>query len=143
MFTSGERMITGQTRTAPLAAEPVRALLRQLLGDLSTLCRQEIALAKADLSGSLCVARRSIGVLALGGAIIFGGFLALLAAAILGLGALLPMWLAALTVGFTVMILGGALLKVGQSGVGAAKFSPARSKESLRRDKDVLARSGP
>ena len=141
MFTSGERMITGQTRTAPLAAEPVRALLRQLLGDLSTLCRQEIALAKADLSGSLCVARRSIGVLALGGAIIFGGFLALLAAAILGLGALLPMWLAALTVGFTVMILGGALLKVGQSGVGAAKFSPARSKESLRRDKDVLARS--
>ena len=141
MFTSGERMISGQTRTAPLAAEPVRALLRQLLGDLSTLCRQEIALAKADLSGSLCVARRSIGVLALGGAIIFGGFLALLAAAILGLGALLPMWLAALTVGFTVVILGGALLKVGQSGVGAAKFSPARSKESLRRDKDVLARS--
>jgi hypothetical protein len=143
MFTSGERMITGQTRTAPLAAEPVRALLRQLLGDLSTLCRQEIALAKADLSGALCVARRSIGVLALGGAIIFAGFLAMLAAAIVGLGALMPMWLAALTVGFTVVILGGALLKVGQSGVGAAKFSPARSKESLRRDKDVLVRSGP
>jgi hypothetical protein len=142
MFTSGERSITGQTRTAPLAAEPVRALLRQLLRDLSTLCRQEIALAKADLSGSLCVARRNIGVLALGGAIIFGGFLALLAAAIVGLGALLPMWLAALAVGVTVVILGGVLLKVGQSGVGAARFSTARSKESLRRDKDVLARSG-
>jgi len=141
MFTSGERNITGQTRTAPLAAEPVRALLRQLLQDLSTLCRQEIALARADLSSSLCVARRSIGVLALGSAIVFGGFLALLAAAILGLGALMPMWLAALAVGVTVVILGGVLLKVGQSGVGAAKFSTARSKESLRRDKDVLARS--
>jgi hypothetical protein len=143
MFTSGERMITGQTRTAPLAAEPVRALLRQLLGDLSTLCRQEIALAKADLSGALCVARRSIGVLALGGAIIFAGFLAMLAAAIVGLGALMPMWLAALAVGVTVVILGGVLLKMGQSAVGTAKFSPARSKESLRRDKDVLVRSGP
>lgn len=142
MFTSGERMITGQTRTAPLAAEPVRALLRQLLGDLSTLCRQEIALAKADLSGALCVARRSIGVLALGGAIIFAGFLAMLAAAIVGLGALMPMWLAALAVGVTVVILGGVLLKMGQSAVGTAKFSPARSKESLRRDKDVLVRSG-
>jgi VIT1/CCC1 family predicted Fe2+/Mn2+ transporter len=133
MFTSGERIITGQTRTAPLAAEPIRALLRQLLKELSTLCRQEIALAKADLSGSLCVARRSIGVLALGGALIFGGFLALLAAAIL----------AALALVVTVVILGGVLLKVGQSGVGAAKFSPARSKESLRRDKDLLVRSGP
>jgi hypothetical protein len=142
MFTSGERMISGQTRTAPLAAEPVRALLRQLLGDLSTLCRQEIALAKADLSGALCVARRSIGVLALGGAIIFAGFLAMLAAAIVGLGALMPMWLAALAVGVTVVILGGVLLKMGQSAVGTAKFSPARSKESLRRDKDVLVRSG-
>jgi hypothetical protein len=117
-------------------------LLRQLLRDLSTLCRQEIALAKADLSGSLCLARRNIGVLALGGAIIFGGFLALLAAAIVGLGGLMPLWLAALAVGVTVVILGGVLLKVGQSGVGAAKFSTARSKESLRRDKDVLARSG-
>jgi hypothetical protein len=143
MFMSGERNITGQTRTAPLAAEPVRTLLRQLLKDLSTLCRQEISLAKADLSGSLCVARRSIGVLALGGAIVFGGFLALLAAAILGLGVLMPMWLAALTVGVAVVILGGVLLKVGQSGVGAAKLSPMRSKESLRRDKDVLVRSGP
>jgi hypothetical protein len=142
MFTSGERIITGQTRTAPLAAEPVRTLLRQLLGDLSTLCRQEIALAKADLTGSLCVARRSIAVLALGGAIIFAGLLALLAAAIVGLGALMPMWLAALAVGVTVVILGGVLLKVGQSAVGTAKFSPARSKESLRRDKDVLVRSG-
>jgi hypothetical protein len=142
MFTSGERIITGQTRTAPLAAEPVRTLLRQLLGDLSTLCRQEIALAKADLTGSLCVARRSIGVLALGGAIIFAGFLALLAAAIVGLGALMPMWLAALAVGVAVVILGGVLLKMGQSAVGTAKFSPARSKESLLRDKDVLVRSG-
>jgi hypothetical protein len=142
MFMSGERIITGQTRTAPLAAEPVRTLLRQLLGDLSTLCRQEIALAKADLTGSLCVARRSIGVLALGGAIIFAGFLALLAAAIVGLGALMPMWLAALAVGVAVVILGGVLLKMGQSAVGTAKFSPARSKESLLRDKDVLVRSG-
>ena len=48
MITSGERIIIEQARTASLAAEPVRSLLRQLLKDLSTLCRQEMALAKAD-----------------------------------------------------------------------------------------------
>ncbi len=140
MFTSGERIITGQTRTAPLAAEPVRALL-QLLQDLSTLCRQEIALAR-QISPARCAWRAAVSRRWRWGVRSLGGFLALLAAAIVGLGALMPMWLAALTVGFTVVILGGALLKVGQSGVGAAKFSPARSKESLRRDKDVLVRSG-
>jgi Putative Actinobacterial Holin-X, holin superfamily III len=141
MITSGERIITGQPRTASLAAEPVRSLLRQLLKDVSTLCRQEIALAKADVSASLCSARRSIGVLAVGGAVLFGGFLALLGAAILALGAVMAMWLAALVVGVTVVILGGVLVKVGQAGVGTARLTPMTSKESLRRDKKVLVRS--
>jgi Putative Actinobacterial Holin-X, holin superfamily III len=143
MITSGERIITGPERTASLAAEPVRSLLRQLFKDLSTLCRQEMALAKADLSGSLCAARRSIAVLMVGGAVLFGGLLALLSAAILALGAIMPMWLAALVVGMTVVILGCILLKVGQSGVGTVRLNAATSKESLRRDKAVLVRSGP
>jgi hypothetical protein len=143
MITPGERIITGPARTASLASEPVRSLLRQLLKDLSTLCRQEMALAKADLSGSLCAARRSIVVLMVGGAVLFGGLLALLSAAILALGALMPMWLAALVVGVTVVILGCILLKVGQSGVGTVRLTAATSKESLRRDKAVLVRSGP
>jgi Putative Actinobacterial Holin-X, holin superfamily III len=143
MITSGERIITGQAGTASLAAEPVRSLLRQLLKDLSTLCRQEMALAKADLSGSLCAVRRSIAVLVIGGAVLFSGLLALLSAAILALGTIMPMWLAALVVGVTVVILGGVLLKVGQTGVGTARLTPVTSKESLRRDRDLLVRSGP
>jgi Putative Actinobacterial Holin-X, holin superfamily III len=143
MITSEERIITGQARTASLAAEPVRSLLRQLLKDLSTLCRQEMALAKADLSGSLCAARRSIAVLVVGGAVLFGGLLALLSAAILGLGAIMPMWMAALVVGVSVAILGCVLLKVGQSGVGTVRLTPMQSKESLRRDKALLVRGSP
>jgi len=142
MITSGERFITGQTRPAPLASEPVKSLLGQLLKDLSTLCRQEMALAKADLSASICAATRSLAVLVVGGAVFFCGFLALLSAAILALGAVMPMWLAALVVGVTVMILGGVLLKVGKSGVGTGALTFVKSKESLRRDKDVLVRSG-
>jgi hypothetical protein len=142
MITSGERIITGQAHTASLAAEPVRSLLRQLLKDLSTLCRQEMALAKADLSGSLCAARRSITVLMVGGLVLFGGLLALLSAAILALGSIMPMWVAALVVGVTVVILGCVLLKVGQSGVGTVRLTPVTSRESLRRDKAILVRSG-
>ena len=142
MITSEKHIFTGPTRTAPLAAEPIRSLLRQLLKDLSTLCRQEMALAKADLAASWCAARRSIVVLMIGGAVIFCGLLALLGAAILGLGTVVPLWLAALTVGVTVVIVGCVLLKVGQSGVGTTTLTPTRSKESLRRDKELLVRSG-
>jgi hypothetical protein len=78
-----------------------------------------------------------------GGAVLFGGLLALLGAAILGLGVIMPMWLAALVVGVSVAILGCVLLKVGQSGVGTVRLTPMQSKESLRRDKALLVRSGP
>lgn len=141
MITAGERIITGQTRTASLASEPFRSLLGQLLKDLSTLCRQEMALAKADLSASVCTAGRSIAALMVGGVVLCGGFLALVSAAILALGAIMQMWLAALVVGATLVILGCVLLKVGKSGVGTGGLTLVKSKESLRRDKDVLVRS--
>ncbi len=115
MITAGERGLSTQPRTAPLAAEPVTGLLRQLLRELSTLCRQEVALAKTYFSTSLAVVGKSIAVLAMGGAVIFGGFLALLSAAILALGAVMPMWLASLATGSAVVILGSVLLKIGQS----------------------------
>jgi hypothetical protein len=101
-----------------------------------------MALAKADLSGSLCAARRSITVRMVGGLVLFGGLLALLSAAILALGSIMPMWVAALVVGVTVVILGCVLLKVGQSGVGTVRLTPVTSRESLRRDKAILVRSG-
>ncbi len=114
MITAGERRLVRQSRTAPLAAEPVAGLLRQLLGELSTLCRQEVALAKTDFAASLAAVGKSIAVLAIGGAVVFGGFLALLSAAILALGAVMPMWLASLTTAIAVVILGSVLLRIGQ-----------------------------
>jgi hypothetical protein len=142
MITSGERTVMGPSRTAPLAAEPVTGLLRQLLRELSTLCRQEVALAKTDFSSSLAAVGKSIAVVAIAGAVIFGGFLALLSAAILALGAVMSMWLAALTTGVAVVILGSVLLKIGQSKLGGHDMTSARSRKSLRRDKEVLARAG-
>jgi uncharacterized membrane protein len=88
-----------------------RALLRRLLSELSTLIRQEFALAVAELIQSLG-AFRAVAVVLAGGAIaLLAGFLLLLTAAVLGLAALLPPWLAALVVAVVVLAIGFGLLQ--------------------------------
>jgi hypothetical protein len=141
MITSRQRRLDLPQRAASLTAEPAPVLIRQLLGDLATLCRQELALAKADLSDSLAAAGKSATLIALGGAALFGGFLVLLSAAILALGTVIAMWLASLAVGVGVLLAGCLLLKIGVARARAARRPALQSTDSLRRDKDVLSRS--
>ncbi len=141
MSTSRERRLEPPPRSAALTAEPAPVLIRQLLGDLATLCRQELALAKADFSDCLSAASKSIALMAIGGAALFGGFLVLLGAAILALGTVIALWLASLAVGVAVVVVGSLLLKTGLTRASAAKRPMLQSTDSLRRDKDVLSRS--
>ncbi|MCA1599763.1 MAG: phage holin family protein, partial [Chloroflexi bacterium] len=71
--------------------------LGELFGDLAgqtgLLVREEVALAKAELTQNATRAGKEIGVLVIGGAVAYAGLLALLAAAILGLATALPAWL--------------------------------------------------
>ena len=59
--------------------ESVPALLRRLMDELATLFRQEIALATAELSGALTRLLLGMGSLAGGVAVLYAGFLALVA----------------------------------------------------------------
>ena len=73
-----------------------------LLGDLakqvSALVRQELDLARSEIASSLMQAGRGAGLTGLGGVLIHAGFLALVAAAVLGLvQAGIDPWVAAVT----------------------------------------------
>jgi hypothetical protein len=123
-----------------LEGDTTLGLLKRLMEELMTLLRQEMALATAEVSGA--IARLSAGILSMatGGAVLFAGFLTLIAAAVLGLATVVDAWLAALLVGGIVTVIGITLVVAGRRSVDPASLKPQRSPESLRKDKDVLSR---
>jgi len=118
-------------------------LLRRLTDELSTLLRQELSLATAEISRSMRVMLSGAASLAVGGAVLFTGLLAMLAAAVLGLATVLHPWLAALVIGAAVAILGVGLVLAGIRSLDPSTLKPSRTAESLRKDKDVITRRQP
>jgi hypothetical protein len=134
-------MLSGNGRIEPDVEEPrrrfgrpVTALLSDLAGETSTLVRQEIALFKAELNEKLGRMGVGAGALAAGAVITFSGWLALVAAAILGLSHVLAPWLSALIVGILVIALGAGLALFGKSRLKADALVPHRTLNSLRED---------
>jgi hypothetical protein len=135
-------MLSGNGRLGPdfdgprvRSGRPVAALLSDLAGETSTLVRQEIALFKAELSEKLTRMGVGAAALAAGGVIAFSGWLALVAAAILGLSHVLAPWLSALIIGILVMGLAAGLALFGKSRLNADALVPRRTLNSLREDR--------
>ncbi len=113
--------------------------LGELLGDLmqqtGTLVRQEMKLATTELSDKASRVGKDVGALAVGGAVAYAGFLALLAAIIIGLGQLgLPWWIAALIVGVVVVGIGGLMVQKGLTALKHQDMMPQQTITSLKED---------
>lgn len=118
-------------------------LLRRLTDELATLLRQELALATSEISRSMRVILTGAASLAVGGAVLYTGLLAMLAAAVLGLATVLHPWLAALVIGAAVTLIGIVLVSIGVRSLDPSTLKPSRTTESLRRDRDVITRRQP
>lgn len=121
-------------------AESPAGLLRRLVDELTTLVRQEIALATSEMTRSLGEARTGVASVATGGAVLFAGILVLLAAAVLALAEVMEAWLAALIVGVIVAAVGYGMLQAGKKKLDPSHLKPVRTQESLRRDKELFDR---
>jgi hypothetical protein len=118
----------------------------QLLADLSNestaLVRNEIDLAKAEISEKVTQVGLAVAALAAGGLVLFAGFLVLLDAAVFGLSKVLEPYgwpaLAALIVAVATMIIGAIILMIGKSSLKPENLSPRRTAESLRRDTQMV-----
>jgi fatty acid desaturase len=112
--------------------------LGQLFADLSqqmtTLVRQEVALATTETGHKLARVGRDIGFLALGGAVAYAGFLAIVAALVLLLAALVPGWLAALIVGVVVGAIGYVLVQKGLAALKREDLAPRQTIDTLKED---------
>ena len=121
-------VIAGQERS-------VGELVGALSSDLSLLMRQEVALAKAEMSQKAALAAKQGGKIAAGGLLAYVGALALTAALIAGLAAIgVAVWLSALIVGIVYAAVGFFILKSGLDGLKKTPPTPARTVQTLKDD---------
>lgn len=111
-------------------------LFSELSRETSTLFRQEIALAKTEMTEKATTVGKNVGFLAVGGAVAYAGFLVLLGALVVILALFLPWWLSALIVGVIVAAVGYALVQKGLSTLKQVDMAPRETIESLKEDKE-------
>lgn len=107
-------------------------LFGELTREITTLVKQEINLAKTEMSHKFSSVGKNVGFLAAGGMLAYSGFLVLLAAIVIILNQVgLPLWASALLVGLLVTGIGGFLVKKGIDAFKKADFVPHETIESL------------
>jgi len=116
----------------PKPDRSMAGLLADLADQVSLLFRQEVALLKAELLEKLGLIGQGVGAVAIGALIVFSGWLALLAAAVLGLAVVMAPSLAALIVCLATLGLGAVLLYFGKSRLDAQSLAMRRTLGSLR-----------
>ena len=117
------------------------ALFSDLTRDVVDLVRQEIALARAEMSTKIGGAQAALTSIAIGAAILLAGLFIILLAIVKGVEMILPPsvapWLAPLIVGAVVIAIGYVMLKGGSSKLTADNLMPHKTMDSLKRDKIV------
>jgi predicted lipid-binding transport protein (Tim44 family) len=113
--------------------------LGQLFGDLTrqmtTLVRQEIELARTEMTSKATSAGRDAAMVGLGGALLYAALLGLMATIVLGLiQAGITPWLSALIVTIVAAAIGGVLVQQGRSRLANANLAPTRTVESVKDD---------
>jgi len=113
--------------------------LGELFGDLSreitTLVRQEMALARTEMSQKLSRLGKDAGFVAAGGLVAYAGLLTLIAALVIILHqAGLALWASALLVGLVVAGVGGFLVVRGLNALKQEDLTPRETLASLKED---------
>jgi uncharacterized membrane protein YqjE len=118
-----------------LRDRPIGELLKQLSQETTTLVRQELELAKAEMAQKGKQAGVGAGMFGGAGVTALLGLAALTAAAIAALDAAMRLWLAALIVGLLWLAVAGVLALQGRRKVQAATPPvPQQTQESVKED---------
>jgi predicted phage tail protein len=116
-------------------------LFSDLTREMVDLVRQEIALARAEVSQKITTAQAALTSVAIGAAVALAGLFIILQAVVNAVAMFLPQdlapWLAPLIVGLVVALIGYGMVKGGSSKLQAESLVPQRTMDSLKRDKAV------
>ncbi|MER7176591.1 phage holin family protein [Streptomyces mesophilus] len=124
-----------QPDTASDEHPSVGELVSRASEQLSTLVRQEMQLARAELTEKGKQAGRGGGLLGAAGAVAYIGLMVLAAAAVAALSLELPVWASALIVCGVLFLTAGALAAAGRKRLGrATPPMPEKALDSVRAD---------
>lgn len=114
-------------------------LLGDLGGQVSTLVRKEIELARVEVTSSVGKLGRGAVMAGAGGAVLYAGLLVLLGAAVLGLvEAGIEPWLSALIVGVVVLAIGGVITAGGVNRIRETDLAPTETAETVRENVEFV-----
>jgi hypothetical protein len=142
--------VSGSTGAHPLTTDDpddksVGELIRSMSADLSTLVRDEIRLAQAEVGEKAKKAGIGIGAFGGAGVVALYGLGVLIAAAVLGLANVVSPWLAALIIGVVLFVVAGVAALIGKKqlsqaappvptqAIASVKTDVAEIKESIKR----------
>lgn len=118
----------------PLENLPLGDLLGDLATNMSNLVRQEVALAKVEITQKAKHVGRNVGYLVIGGAVAYAALLAIIAAIIMLLAKVVPHWGAALIVGAVVGAIGWMLIGKAMVALQQTDLTPRETVETLKED---------
>jgi len=114
-------------------------LVSRLSTDLTTLVRDELRLATAEMSGKAKQAGIGAGMFGAAGLVALYGVGALLAAIIAALALVMDVWLAALIVAVVLFVIAGIAALLGKNKVSeVGSPMPERTVESVKADVDAV-----
>jgi hypothetical protein len=123
----------------PEQDKPLGELVQDLSRQTSTLIRQEMRLAQAELTEKGRHAGKGAGMFGGAGVVALYGVGALVAAAILGLATVLEPWIAAAAIGVALLLVAGILALTGKKELDeAGPPKPELAIESVQRDIDTV-----
>ncbi len=113
-------------------------LIAELSRETTTLVRQELQLAKVEMSQKASRAGKNVGFLVVGGVVAYTGLLAIIAAVIIVLGNVIALWLSALVVGAVIAAVGLVLVIKGVNTLRQEDPTPQETIETLKEDREWL-----
>ena len=110
-------------------------MFTELTRSTRTLIQQEVQLTKTELAEKASMMGRGAALVLGGGLLVYGGFLTLMAAVVLGLVAVgMAPWAAALLGAALLLLLGGLLVRAGFHELRPRKFTPRQTIDSFKED---------
>lgn len=116
-------------------AHSLGELFSELTTETRTLLRQELELAKTELSEKASRAGRDAGIMAGGAVVLCMGLLVLAAAAVIGLGHLIGYGLSALIVGIVIAGVGAAMALSAKKDLQKMTLTPEETKKTVKETK--------
>ena len=117
-----------------LENKPLGDLFSDLASDMSNLVRQEVALARVEMTQKAKRVGKNVGYLVIGGAIGYAALLAVIAAVIMLLDRVMPAWGASLLVGILIAGISWLLIGKAMNALQETDITPRETVETLKED---------